>query len=76
MHVDNTVRPQIVCESNNLLIYQILKSIKKHTGLGICINTSFNLHEYPIVNSPKDTIDVLVFGAVDYLLFEGHLVLK
>jgi carbamoyltransferase len=76
VHVDNTVRPQIVSESDNLLIYQILKSVKKHTGLGICINTSFNLHEYPIVNSPKDAIRVLAFGAVDYLLFEGRLVLK
>jgi len=74
VHLDDTVRPQVVSKASNEYLWLILDSIREITGLGAAINTSFNLHEFPIVNSPMDAIEVLKVGAIDYLLFDGFLV--
>ena len=74
VHVDNTARPQVVRSRDNLFIHQILRALHDSSGLGVCINTSFNLHEFPIVNAPTDAIKVLKAGAIDYLIFGQCLV--
>lgn len=68
IHIDNTARPNSVNEENNPLYYQLLKSFYKKTGLPVILNTSFNRHGLPIVNSPEDAIDHLLMGAVDELI--------
>lgn len=75
VHFDNTARPQIVRSKDNYFIHQVLRELHELSGLGICINTSFNLHEFPIVNSPIDAIKVLKEGAIDYLILGGNLVI-
>ncbi|MBI4450645.1 hypothetical protein HY642_01605 [Candidatus Woesearchaeota archaeon] len=70
VHIDNTARPQVVTKEVNPRYYKILQAYKKASGLPIFINTSFNIHEEPIVCSPddairsflQDTVDVLVMG--------------
>ncbi len=70
VHVDGTARPQIVDKETNPRYYRVLEEYKKLTGLGIFVNTSFNIHEEPIVCTPQDAIrsfeknscDVLVMG--------------
>lgn len=70
VHVDGTARPQIVDRDTNPRYWRVLEEYKKITGLGIFVNTSFNIHEEPIVCSPQDAIrsfeknscDVLVMG--------------
>lgn len=74
VHVDNTARPQIVRSRDNLFVHQILRALHDSIGIGICINTSFNLHEFPIVNSPVDAIKVLQVGAIDHLILGEYLV--
>jgi carbamoyltransferase len=66
-HIDNTARPQTVNEKQNKSYYTILKEYKKLSGLPLCVNTSFNMHEEPIVCSPSDAIRAFKAGAVDYL---------
>jgi carbamoyltransferase len=69
-HVNNSGRVQTVTESSNHLYYKLLSKVKKETGTGILINTSFNVRGEPIVNSPteayscfmKTDMDVLVIG--------------
>jgi carbamoyltransferase len=73
VHVDGSVRPQIVRKNAQPMIYELLQEIKLITGLGVCINTSFNLHEYPIANSPKDALNILKVGAIDYLILGDSL---
>lgn len=58
INVDGSARPQMVTTENESYI-KILKKVKKKTGLGAVLNTSLNLHGYPIVNTPKDVIDVM-----------------
>ena len=45
VHVDKTARPQVIDKKDNLTIYNILTEYKKLTGIGVLVNTSFNLHE-------------------------------
>ena len=36
--------------------YDLIFELKRLTGLGAIINTSFNLHGYPIGGSPDDAV--------------------
>lgn len=65
---DKTARIQIVTEENNKLFYDILKSYKNSTGVGILVNTSFNVHNEPIVERPKEAFNHLKNNIVDYLV--------
>lgn len=75
VHVDGTARPQLIEEKDNPDYYQILKEYKKLTGIPSLINTSFNIHEEPIVNSPDDAIRAFQRGNLDYLAM-GPFILK
>lgn len=66
-HVDGTARPHIVRASVNPSYHKIIEAFKSQTGLGVIINTSFNIHEEPIVCSPGDACRALEKNAVDYL---------
>lgn len=76
IHIDNTARPNTVSKANNKLYYDLLKAFYKKTGLPIVLNTSFNRHGLPIVNSPKDAIDHLLMEAVDELIIGSYSVLR
>lgn len=67
VHVDGTARPQIVSESDNPIYYGIIKEFKKITGLSCIVNTSFNIHEEPIVCTPQDAIRAFKIGHLDAL---------
>jgi len=73
VHVDDTARPQIV-KKNNSSLYRILKEYYKITGIPTLINTSFNIHEEPIVCTPQDALKTIFEGKIDYLAIEKFLV--
>lgn len=56
-HVDNTARPQVISQSENNIAWSILNEYEKLTGEKVLINTSFNLHNYPIIESPKVAVE-------------------
>ena len=58
MHVDNTVRAQILGEENKKY-RELITKVKRKTGLGAVLNTSLNIHGMPIVNSPEDAIEMM-----------------
>jgi len=74
VHVDGTARPQLVSEEDNKSYYRIIKEYKAITGLGSIINTSFNMHEEPIVATPQDAIRAFKLGHLDYLAIGPFLV--
>jgi carbamoyltransferase len=76
IHVDGTARPQVLFKEDNPLIYNVLDSISRKHGIGIILNTSFNLHEYPILDSISTALEILKKGAVDYLLIEGRYLIS
>jgi carbamoyltransferase len=71
VHVDNTARPQLVSERDNPSMYKVLAEYHKLTGIPVLINTSFNMHEEPIVCTPNDAIRSFNTGQLDYLAI-GH----
>ena len=76
VHVDNTARPQIIYRSDNYLYYDILTEFYTITGIPTLVNTSFNAHEEPIINTPKEAIVALLSNRIDFLIFEGFIVYK
>lgn len=74
VHIDGTARPQIINAKTNSKIYSILKAYKKNTKVPLLINTSFNLHEEPIVDSPIDAIETFYKAKMDYLILEDYLI--
>ncbi len=74
VHVDQTVRPQTVDKAWNPNYYDILESFMNQTGIPMVMNTSFNMHNEPIVCSPSDALAALKKGAVDVLVMNGFLV--
>ncbi|MFA5388677.1 MAG: carbamoyltransferase C-terminal domain-containing protein [Candidatus Omnitrophota bacterium] len=74
VHVDNTARPQFVREENNARLYNILKYYKINTGYDMLINTSFNMHEEPIVCTPQDAVSAFCRAGLDYLVLENFVI--
>src|SRR5262249_26311242 len=68
VHVDGTARPQTIRRAGNPLYYDILKAFERQTGLPILINTSFNVHEEPIINRPQECLRALAHGRIDYVV--------
>ena len=74
VHVDGTARPQLVSEQTNPSFYRILQHYYQLTGLPSMINTSFNMHEEPIVCTPEDAVRAFMDGRLDYLAAGPFLV--
>ena len=68
VHVDGTARPQVVRRADNPLYADILAAFKAKTGLPVLINTSFNAHEEPIINTPAECARALVDDRVDFVV--------
>ncbi len=74
VHVDGTARPQLIREEANPSYYRILREYHRLSGIPSLINTSFNMHEEPIVNSPADAVRAFLEGNLDYLAIGNFLV--
>ncbi|MGA8856276.1 MAG: carbamoyltransferase C-terminal domain-containing protein, partial [Candidatus Bathyarchaeia archaeon] len=72
---DGTARPQIIERDYNPPYYDILRRFEKSTGLGALLNTSFNLHGYPIALGPKEAMWVFQNSELEYLAL-GHYLLR
>ena len=74
VHVDNTARPQIIRKKNNYIFHKILKNYLIKTGEMAIINTSFNKHEEPIVESIYDAIHAFKKKMIDTLIIEDFVI--
>ena len=70
IHVDGTARPQVIRDRENPLYADILRRFRAETGLPVLVNTSFNVHEEPIVNQPSECLKALRDGRVDFVVTE------
>lgn len=66
LHVDNTCRIQIVDDENEPL-FHLLCNFKEITGIGVLLNTSFNLAGDPLVETIDDAVNTLRNSKLDYL---------
>jgi carbamoyltransferase len=74
VHVDGTARPQLIRREVNPGYYDILKEHEKLSGSPSLINTSFNMHEEPIVCSPEDALRAFLDGRIDALAMGPYYV--
>ena len=74
-HIDGTARPQLIREQDNPPYYRILFEYHRITGIPSLINTSFNIHEEPIVNTPEEAIKAFLDSRLDALLLGDKLIL-
>ena len=74
VHVDGTARPQLVTPEINPGYFEIIDNYYKLTGIPCIINTSFNVHEEPIVCTPDDAVNGFLKIGLDYLAIGPFLV--
>jgi len=74
VHVDGTARPQLVSETTNPDFHSMLMAYHKMTGIPSVINTSFNMHEEPIVCNPADAVRAFLLGNIPYLAIGSFIV--
>lgn len=67
VHVDRTARPQVVFRDANPRLHDILEEYGRRTGSPILVNTSFNMHEEPIVCDPDTAIRSFLRSGLDVL---------
>ncbi len=73
INVDGSARPQML-DDENPVFRRLLETVKEKTGYGVVLNTSYNLHGYPIVNTPDDAIDVFLKTGARYLVIGDYFV--
>ncbi len=67
VHVDGTARPQIVRVEVNPIYHRLIAQYAQLSGIPLVLNTSFNVHEEPIVCAPQEAVRALVDRRVDCL---------
>ncbi len=72
-HIDYSARIQSVHEETNPKYYQLISDFKKETGVGVVVNTSFNVRGEPIVCTPEDAYKCLMRTEMDYLAIGNYL---
>ncbi len=71
VHVDGSARPQTIRREDNRVYYDIVRAFEAASGLPVLVNTSFNVHEEPIVNSPAECAKALLDGRIDFVVTDN-----
>ena len=70
---DGTVRPQVINKDRHKYFHNILYKYYEKTGIPVLMNTSFNSHGEPIINSPVEALNHLAKGTIDYLIINNKI---
>ena len=70
VHKDGTARIQTVTKEQNEFLYNLLTLLDEKTGVGVILNTSFNVAGKPILNTLKDAFQIFHTTEMDCLLIE------
>ena len=73
---DGTARPQEVHSDDNPEYESLLRKYQAISGDGAILNTSFNLHGFPLVYSPDDALKVFDGSGLEYLALGNFIVAK
>ena len=67
VHVDGTARVQTVHEAEEPLVARMLRAFEQRTGVPVVINTSLNTAGRPMVDDPRDALELFGSAPVDAL---------
>jgi carbamoyltransferase len=73
---DGTARIQVIDRRDHPDLHRILVEVGKLTGREVALTTSFNIAERPLVNSPRQALEVFIETGIEYLIFENALIRK
>lgn len=74
VHVDGSCRPQTVVSEDGRY-GRLLTEVERRSGAPVVLNTSFNVGQEPIVNTPEDAIRTFFASELDALVL-GDSVLE
>jgi carbamoyltransferase len=74
-HVDNTARPQLIREEDNPDYHAIVRRYHEITGIPSLVNTSFNIHDEPIVHTAEEALRAFQQSRLDALVLGNQLLL-
>ena len=75
-HEDNTARVQTVTKEVNERYYGLISAFEKRTGIPMVLDTSFNIADEPIVETPEDAIRCFLSTDIDVLGVGRFLIRK
>lgn len=75
-HIDGSARIQTLNNRQHRRIYALLTQLQIDNEYPIVLNTSFNLKDKTIVNSPKDAIETFLDCEMDILVLGNYIVKK
>ena len=73
---DLTCRPQTVSSEYNPGYEKVLKSFEAKAGIGSILNTSLNIHGFPLGNNPEFAIETFMNSSIDFLAIGSYLIKK
>ncbi len=73
---DKTLRPQILEEKDNPDIFNIFKLYEKKTDMGGMMNTSLNIHGYPLAGTLEQSFNTFINSGLKYIALENYLISK
>jgi carbamoyltransferase len=76
VHVDGTVRVQLVNPDVNPLYHRLLRRFEARTGVAVLLNTSFNVKGEPIVCTAVDALRTFYGTGMDALALGNFLLRK
>jgi carbamoyltransferase len=76
VHVDGSCRVQTVQREGNEMYYRLLEAFEAATGIGVLLNTSFNVRGMPIVETPAEAIAVFCNSALDELYIDHYKITR
>ena len=74
--IDGSCRPQIVRESASGPFADLLRAARRRLGTGALLNTSFNIHGEPLVQTPSEAMALLRQSCADALVLGRFLVVS
>jgi carbamoyltransferase len=74
VHVDGTARVQTVSDDEEPGVAALLRAFERRTGLPVLVNTSLNTAGRPMVDTPREALEMFGSAPVDALVLGPHLV--
>ena len=75
-HIDGTARVQTVTKEENEWLYNLITEFEKVSGIGVLLNTSFNINGKPILSTYKDALHVFKTTQMDKLILEDYYIIN
>ena len=70
---DKTARPQVITKKKNNRVWNLMKNYFELSGIPAVLNTSFNIHNEPIIENPTHAFEHLKNKVVDKLVIGNYV---